>query len=64
MIRERCSCGAEIETDEDNALEIWAAWRDVHDCPDTTTDHPPIGGTSQADLAPDYTLPEMHIGFR
>ena len=64
MIRERCACGAEIETDEDNALEIWAAWREVHDCPAPTLDDRPIGGTSQAEQAPDYTIPDMHIGFR
>jgi len=64
VIRERCSCNAEFETDEDNAPTLWAAWRELHVCPEISEGHQPIGGTAQADLAPDYTIPEMHIGFR
>ena len=65
MIRERCSCGAEIETDDDNALDIWGVWRESHECPEEpATDHAPIGGTAQVEVAPDYTIPELHVGFR
>jgi hypothetical protein len=64
MIRERCSCGAEFESDEQDAPELWVAWRDVHACPPPTFDDRPIGGTAQVEQAPDYTVPELHLGFR
>jgi hypothetical protein len=64
-VRERCSCGAEIETDEPDALQIWAEWREGHTCPDRQEDEfAPIGGVAQVEQAPDYTIPELHVGFR
>ena len=64
-VRERCSCGAEIETDEVDALEIVTEWREVHVCPEPAPEEfAPIGGLAQVEQAPDYTIPEMHIGFR
>lgn len=31
-VRERCSCGAEIETDEDDSIRIVRQWRRAHKC--------------------------------
>lgn len=63
MIRERCSCSAEIETDEDDAYSIVAEWREEHSCKQLVE---PVhtSGFATVELAPDYTNPEMHIGFR
>jgi hypothetical protein len=64
VIRERCSCGAEIEiVEEPNAEEIHAGWIVGHKCRLPVLDGP-TGGTAQVEQAPDYTMPEMHIGFR
>lgn len=64
-VRERCSCGAEIETDERDSLKIVQEWRAGHVCPDKSDDdYQPIGGVAQVEQAPDYTIPDMHIGFR
>lgn len=64
MIRERCSCGAEIEIEnEPNIDEIHAHWILGHKCRPPVEDGP-TGGLAQVEQAPDYTIPEMHIGFR
>ena len=64
MIRERCSCTAEIETDEEDAFDIVDKWRISHACrlPDDTPPH--TSGFAQIEQAPDFTAPELHIGFR
>ena len=64
MIRERCSCGAEVEVHGEEAYDIVCEWRETH-----RHDIQPLDGlqtTSQAQVeqAPDYTVPELHIGFR
>lgn len=64
MIRERCTCGAEFETDEEDPLEIWATWRELHRCVEQPSEGSVLGGTAQVEQAPDYTIPELHIGFR
>jgi hypothetical protein len=65
VLRERCACGAEIETDERNAIDLVRDWRDSHACPDKPDDdYQPIGGVAQVEQAPDYTIPELHVGFR
>lgn len=64
MIRERCTCGAEIETDEEDSLEIWTVWREVHRCSEQPQEASGMGGVAQVEQAPDYTIPELHIGFR
>lgn len=63
VIRERCSCGAEIETDSDQDYEIVVEWREQHPCRPPMDDRP-MGGTAQVEQAPDLTLPELHVGFR
>lgn len=63
MIREKCSCGAEIETDEENPLKILRAWRKNHVCK-ANGELIYSSGFATVESAPDYTKPEMHLGFR
>lgn len=62
MFRERCSCGAEFETDEEQGLKLLREWRKEHKC--MPGDHTPTSGMAQVETAPDATRPELHIGFR
>jgi len=64
VIRERCGCGAEFETDLEDARELLREWRAFHKCTPIEDTATPIGGIAQVEQAPDYTLPELHIGFR
>lgn len=63
MIRERCSCGAEFETDEEHAIKLLRAWRKQHrhepQTPGRDTDT-----SASIELATDPRTPELHIGFR
>lgn len=63
MIRERCSCGAEFETDDKNAVSLLKDWRKNHKC-DKPFDAVTSSGFAQVEIAPDYTEKELHIGFR
>jgi hypothetical protein len=63
VIRERCGCGGEFETDEPEAMQLLDEWREWHQCPAPVLPEP-IGGTAQVETAPDYTIPELHLGFR
>ena len=64
MIRERCSCGAEIEIDEPHPLRILNAWRKEHVCstPVEQRDSSKLSET-QIQIA-DGRIPELHIGFQ
>jgi len=69
-VAERCICGATIELEghELQRTELFTElelWRSQHVCiiqPDD--DEPPTSGVAHIEQAPDYTVPEMHIGFR
>jgi hypothetical protein len=64
MIRERCSCGAEIEVDETNPMKIVATWRRNHKCrtPVEQRDSSTLTATERQEA--DERSPEFHIGFR
>jgi hypothetical protein len=64
MVRERCSCGAEFESDDDSAVKMLREWRRKHKCvPPVTGDRPGLSVTS--DMTPtDNRESELHIGFR
>lgn len=64
MIREVCSCGAEFETDERDALTLVREWRASHRHEVKAADLSPTSGMAQVEQAPDATTPELHIGFR
>jgi hypothetical protein len=65
MIRERCSCGAEFETDEKSALQLLKSWRATHR--HEISDSPTFVNTnSQVEQAIQAIgkEPELQIGFR
>jgi hypothetical protein len=65
MIRERCSCGAEFETDEKSALQLLKSWRATHrhEISDSATF---VNTNSQVEQATQVIMkePELQIGFR
>ena len=62
MFRERCSCGAEFETDEDKAIRLLREWRRKHKCNPPATSRPDL--TSTLETTTSFVEPELHIGFR
>lgn len=63
MVREVCSCGAEFESDESNAVRLLREWRRKHRCvnvPGSTI----VVDSARVSEAPDFVVPELHIGFR
>lgn len=63
MIRERCSCGAEFETDEQQALRLVKDWRINHKHNIASEQHD-SSIESTLGIAADVKEPELHIGFR
>jgi hypothetical protein len=64
MVRERCACGAEFESDQSNAMKLIKEWRQEHLCVYLPGGHPAGNATAQVELSLDYREPELHIGFR
>lgn len=63
-LSETCTCGASFSAERDDELKLLNSWRKSHKCNPQPGDLYTTAFDSRADLAPDYTLPEMHIGFR
>lgn len=63
-LSETCTCGASFSAERDDELKLLNQWRRAHKCVPQPGDLYTSGLDSRADLATDYTLPEMHIGFR
>lgn len=63
MVRERCSCGAEFETDDKEGLKLLREWRKAH-IHQFEPGSLALLDSARSELAPDNTVPEMHIGFR
>ena len=65
MVRERCSCGAEFETDEKAALQLLKSWRatHIHSVSENATF---VNVSSQVEQASQAIVkePELQIGFR
>jgi hypothetical protein len=63
MVRERCSCGAEFETDEKSALQLLKSWRatHLHQVSENATFVNVSSQIEQSNLVRD---PELQIGFR
>lgn len=59
MIREVCSCSAEIETDEEDALSIVKEWRKKH-IHQMSSPNPPTFSDVQAthEIAPGFQAPD------
>lgn len=68
--REVCACGAglHVKGDLKTALRALQGWRKAHRCPAPAPEpegEPFITATgADIQLAADYTVPELHIGFR
>lgn len=65
MVRERCSCGAEFETDLKSALQLLKSWRVTHrhDLSESGVFVNVSSQVEQASQAIDRE-PELQIGFR
>jgi hypothetical protein len=64
MVRERCSCGAEFESDDDSAIKLVREWRKKHKCVQQATGERPSLNIATDMVAADNRESELHIGFR
>jgi hypothetical protein len=64
MVREVCSCGAEFETDQSNAVRLLREWRQVHRHESAEPSGQGSMLDAHMDLSSDPRSPELHIGFR
>lgn len=63
-LSETCSCGAAFSAERNDELKLLNAWRTQHKCMNPKGGDLAIIDTSSNQLADDYTIPELHIGFR
>jgi hypothetical protein len=63
-ITETCSCGASFSAERSDELKLVNAWRSQHKCSFPKQGDLAIMDSSRNELAPDFTEPELHIGFR
>ena len=63
MVRERCVCGAEFESDNKQQTRLLREWRATHRC-QLVPPGLPSGAESKADVASPWTDGEMRIGFQ
>ena len=63
MIRERCSCGAEFESDEVGSVRLLREWRRKH-LHQLESGGLVVTDSARSEVAPDFMIPELHIGFR
>ena len=65
MVRERCSCGAEFETDEKSALQLLKSWRATHrhEITESAT-FVNVGSQVEQVTQAIEREPELQIGFR
>jgi hypothetical protein len=63
-ITETCSCGASFSAERNDELKLVNAWRSQHKCSFPKAGDLAIMDMARSELAPDFTEPELHIGFR
>ena len=63
-VTETCSCGASFSAERNDELKLLNAWRTNHKCSGHDTGHLAIVDTSTTQIADDFRIPELHIGFR
>lgn len=63
-IAETCSCGASFSAERNDELKLLNAWRTSHKCAAQDAGHLAIVDTSNTQIADDFRIPELHIGFR
>ncbi len=63
-LSETCSCGASFAAERNDELKLLNAWRTSHKCVTHDSGTLAIVDTSNTQLADDFRIPELHIGFR
>lgn len=63
-ISETCSCGASFSAERNDELKLLNAWRTSHKCMTHDNGSLAIVDNSSTQLADDFRIPELHIGFR
>ena len=61
-VSESCSCGASFSAERTDEIKMLTNWRENHKCRDRV-EFIAIDN-SKSEPAPEYQVPEMHIGFR
>lgn len=64
MVSETCACGATFSAERSDELKLLNQWRTSHKCPSNDSAGLVMIDNSRNELAPDYMIPELHIGFR
>lgn len=65
MVRERCSCGAEFESDDSQAVRLLRQWRKEHVCVTPAEEYKDAGTSmSSTETVGEASYPELRIGFR
>jgi hypothetical protein len=64
VLRERCSCGAEFETDEKEALKLVREWRRKHVCVHEEVQDTHTSGTAQVEHGIGFTLNHLEVPAR
>ena len=63
-LSEVCSCGASFTAERSDELKLLNAWRISHRCGTPKQGELAIVDTSNNQIADDFRIPELHIGFR
>ena len=63
-LSETCSCGASFTAERNDELKLLNAWRTSHRCATPKQGELAIVDTSNNQIAEDFRIPELHIGFR
>ena len=63
-LSETCSCGASFSAERNDELKLLNSWRTTHKCINHDSGSLAIVDTSSTQIADDFRIPELHIGFR
>jgi hypothetical protein len=63
-ISETCSCGASFSAERNDELKLLNSWRTQHKCMNPKGGELAIVDMSSTQIADDFRIPELHIGFR
>lgn len=63
-LSEVCSCGASFTAERSDELKLLNAWRSSHKCATPKIGELAIVDSSSTQIADDFRIPELHIGFR
>jgi hypothetical protein len=63
-LSETCGCGAAFSAERNDELKLLNAWRTTHKCSIPKHGDLAMIDTSSTQIADDFRIPELHIGFR